>query len=359
MTCLLCAICFEGLARKFLSGPEALFYFLKDIVLLWGLVLYGIRRSVLRSASWAYGGFVLALAMSMGWTIMQSFNPDQQSMVLAVIGLRAYWLWWIAPLVIASAIRHREERDRVIAVLSLICLVVAAFAFLQFGRPADDPLNTYAWIEDGEIHTAQAVHSTQRARVSSTFSYISGFTSFVTLAPGLLLALALSQNKPRIRLLGFAAVLATIVAAPMSGSRAPIVLAGLFLLIVLLTSGVVRSRTGRRALLVAAIALPLVSVAAPVALQGSERSFRRRGHREPHHGRPDALAARGDHGLGVPPDGHRHRHGAERPPCTERSPPSSHRVPGGADPHRARGHRLPPLLDGAPRARARAASVRA
>ena len=30
------------------------------------------------------------------WTVIEVFNPDQLSKLLALVGLRAYWLWWLA-----------------------------------------------------------------------------------------------------------------------------------------------------------------------------------------------------------------------------------------------------------------------
>jgi hypothetical protein len=276
MACLIFSICFEGQARKYFSAPDALFYFLKDAVLLAGLPLFGIRRDVLRSAAWAYGPFVLALAAAFLWTFMQTMNPDHRSFVLAAVGMRSYWLWWLAPLIIASALREPEQRDRVVAVLIVTCLAIAGFAFLQFARPADDPINAYAWSAEEtakDMEKAAVVGTTKRARVSSTFSYITGFTNFTVLVPGLLLALALGQAHTWIRGLGFLAVILMAIATPMSGSRSPIVLSGIFITIVVLTAGVLRSRAARRAVLAAAIALPLAVVVAPQAVEGLSDRF--------------------------------------------------------------------------------------
>ncbi|MFW6086489.1 MAG: hypothetical protein ACODAG_04735 [Myxococcota bacterium] len=267
MACLLFAICFEGLARKYVTGPDAFFYFLKDGVLLIGLLRYGIQRDVLKSAQWAYGLFILAMAGAFLWTIMQTMNPEHRSPILAFVGLRAYWLWWIAPLVIASAIRTAEQRDRVVAVLIFTCFVVAVVAAVQFVQPREAAINAYAWDETDATGPA-IVSTTERVRVSSTFSYLTGFTGFVVLAPGLLLGLAFSQSKTWIRRLAFAAVVALVVVTPMSGSRSPMVKSGVFLAIVVLSSGLIRSRAARRAVAAAIVALPLTVLLAPQAVQG-------------------------------------------------------------------------------------------
>lgn len=276
MAFLIFAICFEGLGRKFLDAPEAFFYFFKDMVLVAGLLLYGIKRDVARSARWAYGSFVLLLAGAVLWTLMQAMNPSHRSPVLAGVGLRAYWLWWIAPLVIASAIRHPEQRNKVVGILVFTCFVVAGFAFMQFASPATSDINAYAWdpSDTGKnMHTAAVVGTTRKARVSSTFSFLTGFTNFAILIPGLLLALALGQTKPSTRRLGFLAVVITAASIPTSGSRGPVVLSGLFLVIVVLSSGITRSRAARRAILAGAVAIPLALFAAPEAVEGLSDRF--------------------------------------------------------------------------------------
>ncbi|MFW6087382.1 MAG: hypothetical protein ACODAG_09260 [Myxococcota bacterium] len=271
IACLLFAICFEGQIRKYVTLPDAIFYFMKDAVLVTGLLMFGIRRDVLRSARWAYGGFVIVLAGAFLWTVMQAMNPEHRSLLLAGVGLRAYWLWWIAPLVIASAIRHPEQRSKVVGVLVFTCFVVAGVAFMQFASPSTSDINAYAWdaSQGGkDMHMPAVVGSTKKVRVSSTFSYVTGFTDFVILVPGLLLAFALGQTRPWMRRVGFAAVVLTAASIPTSGSRGPVVLSGLFLVTVVLSSGIVRSKTARRAIVAAAVALPLAVLAAPEAVKG-------------------------------------------------------------------------------------------
>lgn len=271
---LLASICFEGLGRKYFPDvPQAVFYFLKDGVLFVGLLLYGIRRPVLAAARWAYGAFTMVLAAAILWTLMEMFNPSQPSLPLALMGFQAYWFWWLAPMVLASALRTPRDLRRTLLVLCLVGLCVAAMAYAQFARPADAPINAYAWQAAGSNQGIATVASTDKVRVISTFSYISGFVDFVTVIPAILLAIGLAQRSAWLRWISLGSVLMLAVAAPMSGSRAPLIVLALLLGVVALTAGVTRSKTGRRAVLVGMAAIPLVLYAAPEAVQGVMSRF--------------------------------------------------------------------------------------
>jgi len=272
---LLGTICFEGLGRKLLPEvPSAVFYFLKDAVLLSGLVAFGIRSNVARLAGRYFGAFVLVLFAAFAWTVAQIFNPSQEHFLLAILGLRAYWLWWLAPVVVASAVVDTEDRRAALRILTAIALVVVAYAAYQFAAPADSPLNTYALFE-GEVVTATAiVGTTGRARVSSTFSYLTGFTDFLVVVPVLLFALGLSGPGRRTR--AFALTVASVAAAaiPMSASRAPLVLAAAGFGLVVWRTGLVQTRVGRRAFLGATAAALIAFVALPTAVEGVRDRFR-------------------------------------------------------------------------------------
>src|SRR5580698_4870543 len=164
---LVSAVCLEGLGRRYLPFiPAAGFYFLKDVVLLSGYLLFRPSSDVGRLARYLYRGFGVFLIVSIGWTIAEVFNPEQTTFALAAIGLRSYWLWWLAPPIIASALRQPKFRERAIYVLVAVSLGVAALATVQFASPADSSLNMYSVWNGEEVHSADVavVASTGRAR---------------------------------------------------------------------------------------------------------------------------------------------------------------------------------------------------
>jgi O-antigen ligase len=270
---LLGSICLEGLGRRYLPAvPSTVFYFAKDVVLILGLIRFRINRDVRKVFSSLYGGFAPFLKLALLWTLVEIVNPDQQSLVLGLLGFRAYWFWWIAPLVVASVLLDPVVRRKVVMLQAGVTAIVAILAIFQFGAPVDDTLNTYS-IVDGEAAMAATVATTGRPRVSSTFSYLSGFTDFAALVPVLLLSVGLGEKNRRARLAALIATLLIAAALPMSGSRGPFVLSLVLCGMVAWRAGLIFTPTGRRVIMLA-VAAGFISVYAyPEALQGTMDRF--------------------------------------------------------------------------------------
>src|ERR1043166_4532883 len=103
---LMATICFEGVARKLMPQlPAPVFYFLKDVVLLVGWFRFRPPPPLRATARRLYRGFQVIWVLGFVWTVLEVLNPEHGSATLAVIGMRAYWLWWIAPPLIAHVLR--------------------------------------------------------------------------------------------------------------------------------------------------------------------------------------------------------------------------------------------------------------
>jgi hypothetical protein len=275
-TALVSAICLEGLGRRYLPFiPSGAFYFLKDVVMLTGYVLFRPPPEVGRLVRYLYRGFALFLIASILWTIAEMFNPEHVSMTLAVVGLRSYWLWWAAPPIIASALRHPRVRERCIYILVALSLGIAVLAAVQFASPADSSVNMYSVWNGAEVYSADVaiVQSTGRARVASTFAFPSGFTAFAVLVPTLLLSFGLDAKSARARTAALVGTFVTASVVPMTGSRSTVVEGGAVLFITLWASGLFLTRIGRRVLVGAAVAAFLATAAFPDAIFGVESRF--------------------------------------------------------------------------------------
>ncbi len=231
--------------------------------------------SVRRAVRYLYGGFGVVLVAGVVWTAIELANPSQESWMLGLIGFRAYWLWWIAPPLVAGFLQDEKRKRQAINVLVGTAILISVLAAFQFASPADSNLNLYSVVDGQEIHASDmaTVATTGRARVASTFAFLSGFGDFCLLVPTLLLSIGLEAKEKRIR---YAALFATACAAaviPMSGSRGSVLLGGLVLVVMAWSSGLFFTRIGRRVLLGGVAAAILAVVVFPDAIFGVESRF--------------------------------------------------------------------------------------
>lgn len=266
---LLVALCFEGLGRKFVDNvPGVVFYFAKDVALIAGVVAL---RWTVRTRTYAvalYSPFLVVLGLAAAVTVAQMFNPSQPSWILALLGIRAYWLWWFAPFVIAEVFADRGARERAITFLGFLSIGLALYATLQFTSPPDADINRYA-LHEGEVRLATAiVGATGRARVASTFAFIDGYADYVALMAPLLAALGASLStwsRRVVALTGAAALTATVA---MTGSRQGIALVAIGLLTALFASGFHRARAGRLVLVTSTVAIIVLATVNADAWEG-------------------------------------------------------------------------------------------
>lgn len=273
---LMASICLEGLGRRYLAGvPSLAYYLLKDAVLLVGYMIFRPQPDVIRVAKYLFRGFGVAWGAAFAWTALEVANPELGSFVLAAIGMRAYWLWWLAPVIIATVLQNAQLRRRAILVLGFLSIGICALAALQFVSPPDSAINVYSVVDGEELHASAAgmVYATGRARVASTFSYISGFSDFTVLVPVLLLSLGLEASDRKVRNTSLVATVACAMALPMSGSRLSVILGFGVLGITCWQAGLFFTRAGRRILIGGIIGIAVAGVAFPDAIFGIQSRF--------------------------------------------------------------------------------------
>ncbi len=289
-TLLISAVCLEGLGRRYLPFiPQAAFYFLKDVILLFGWIQFRPSGEISRTIRGLYSGFDKILIVAFVWTLAEIFNPDQQSFVLGVIGLRSYWLWWIAPGIIATALRDTRDKERAIYGLFVLVAIVSGFAAMQFAAPPDSSVNMYSVWNGEEVYSAGSavVTATGRARVASTFAFVTGFVDFTMLVPALLLSLGLDSSSVKVRQAALIGTLMASAVVPMSGSRSSVIIGVAILALALWSAGLFFTKAGRRILIGAVVASILAVVAFPDAIAGVQSRFDE--NREETNGRIEEL----------------------------------------------------------------------
>jgi hypothetical protein len=271
------AICLEGLGRRYIPQiPSMGFIVLKDVLLVLGFMLFKPQQSVIRINRYLYRGYSMAWLGMCVWAFFEMFNPEQPSFLLALVGMRAYSLWWLAPPLIATVLENVDQRRRAIYVLGLMTVGISLLAAVQFVSPADAGINVYTIQEGAEVSAAglgAVVTETGRARVASTFAFISGFCDYTILIPPLLLSFGLETSDKRLRLLSLAATAVCAMTLPMGGNRSSVVLGVIVLVITGWSTGFFTTRAGRRILMGGLVGVVISAAVFPEAISGVQSRF--------------------------------------------------------------------------------------
>jgi hypothetical protein len=216
----------EGAIRKWVApGAASYVYFAKDFLIL-GVYSGYLRDPARRRLHAAVApGLGIALGIAAAIALLQIFNPQLPSPLVGVLGFKAYFLYvpllWVVP----AAFRDADALKGWMRRYLLLSIPVGALAAAQFFSPPDSALNTYArggTETGGDIITFGAV---ERVRVTGTFSFITGYSSYLQVISLLALsALTLRSWRFRGSLMTYAGFAMTVMGMLMSGSRGPVFL---------------------------------------------------------------------------------------------------------------------------------------
>lgn len=214
----------EGALRKWVfPGAQDLIYFAKDGLMVAACAGFLLDARAHRERLAAGGLLVPLLALNVLFGALQVFNPKLPNVLVGLLGLKSYYLYapllWMVP----AAFEDRADLWRFLKTFTLVALPLGALAALQFASPAGSVVNAYArQAESGLAHT---FGTSNHVRVTATFSYITGYVSYLFSSALVLFAL-LATVRWRLRghLLLFGALCATLAGMLMSGSRAPVLM---------------------------------------------------------------------------------------------------------------------------------------
>lgn len=212
----------EGAIRKWLfPGSHQLIYFGKDILLL------GVYAGFVRSGAYAaYRSLSLPLVTPLlvagaAWGAFQIFNPNLPTPLVGVLGFKAYFMYAPLLFVVPVAFRDGAAIYGFLRRYLLLSIPLGLVAALQFVSPGTATINSYG--RGGEDAYAITFGSSEHVRVTSTFSFITGYSSYLIAVSVLFLAV-LGASRWRIegnvRLYGGLAL--TLLGMLMTGSRGPV-----------------------------------------------------------------------------------------------------------------------------------------
>lgn len=226
---------FEGALRKWvLPGFQAQIFLVKDGLLLiayTGYILYGPRQFAVSRAERTIKSIMFCCV---AFYALQIFNPNSPSVVLSILGFKNYVFY--LPLVFLVA-RSFDSYDDLLGKLrryAWIMIPVGVLGLVQFTLPPSHWLNSYVTHDDTVTLVSQFGGAVARARTAGTFSYLSGYTTFLTVMCYMTLALVIGTGaKIRGNLPVFALLALCCAAIFTTGSRIGVlgVAAGLALMV--------------------------------------------------------------------------------------------------------------------------------
>lgn len=218
---------FEGAIRKWvLPSASDMVYFAKDAVLLGAYlgVLFKDRiniQSGLPRMPWPIIHICVAVLL------LEPLNPNIGSLPCAIMGMRGYLFYLPLVFLMPHVFRSREELVKQLAILLLISIPICLLGVLQFRSDRFSVINTYAsgMSEYGAAGFGRGFEDS--ARITGTFSYLSGHVVFVCVFFALNVAILFSERVPYRFYLSFVSLPLLVANALMNGSRAALYVQGL------------------------------------------------------------------------------------------------------------------------------------
>jgi O-Antigen ligase len=227
---------FDGAIRKWLlPGLQTIVFITKDVLLLivvTGLVAnFGQARnnfSVPISVQFAFGAYA-------AWVILECFNPHLPNLAVAAWGAKSHLLYAGLILVIPAAFKDlRDVFQSLAKIFPWLTIPVCLVAFVQVVSPADSFINEQV---GGNMESIAYFGDASLVRVTGTFSYISGMSTFTVVSTLFGLALLIFGLQSPLFLIGLAL---TVMSLPASGSRSVILTCAIGFVGLLAASSAVR-----------------------------------------------------------------------------------------------------------------------
>jgi hypothetical protein len=215
----------EGALRKWvLPGFQAQLFFVKDALLIAAYIGFLASSSKPGAELRVIAPLRILVTLSFVYFTLELLNPNSPSLLVSVSGLKSYLLYMPLAFVVPYMFSSTEDLEKKLRTYAFLMIPFAALGLVQFSFPPDHWINGYLSHDSenlriGDLFGGEVVI----VRSIGTFSYIGGYTAFLTvtfyLAAGLV-----AKNRWRISGNYWPLILLVTSLAAMftTGSRAPI-----------------------------------------------------------------------------------------------------------------------------------------
>jgi hypothetical protein len=262
----------EGAIRKWvLPGYQAQIYLVKDGLLVLAYLGFLSSRPPPGAHLKAMAGVKILLIMSLVYFGLQLLNPNSPSPLVSLVGFKNYLLYVPLIFVVPYMFSSSKDVEQKLRKYAILMIPFAGLGLVQFGFGPDHWINGYVSYDSDALGAAVIFGDVPKARTSGTFSYIGGYSTFLTVMVSLAAGLATSE---RWRISGNVWVLSLLAISTAAlfttGSRAPIyslILTFPLMLLVWRAQRLISMRDLVRILVVGAIMWVAVSFIAPDAIE--------------------------------------------------------------------------------------------
>jgi hypothetical protein len=225
----------EGAIRKWLfPGAQDLIYLAKDVLLIGAYLGFMRQKAQLRYRLQPLPVFYTMLALGALVGLLEIFNPNLPNLLVGVFGFKAYFLY--VPLLFVLPAAFPTDRELIVFLRRyiLLSIPVGLLGIAQFFSPSSSLLNTYARTDEAASAMANGsgyvstFGSSEYVRVTATFSYITGYCSYLVAITILVLAyLAATRWHLKRSLAAHVALGMALLGMLMTGSRGPVLILAL------------------------------------------------------------------------------------------------------------------------------------
>jgi hypothetical protein len=257
---------FEGALRKWaFPWAQAQLYLVKDAILLAVYLGFMLDSRKKWPSPKGLGLIKIVLAIGFVFGCIEVFNPNSPSILVGLMGVKTYFLYAPVAFILPYAIESREHLFVLIRRYLIMAIPVAVLGFVQIMAGPGSSLNTYVSHSEDSEAVLSYFGEENFVRTSGTFSYISGYTAFLSFIGFLAIGYNMTRGWRLKKNMAPVLALALVIGAMFTtGSRGPVwtVLAtGPVILWLAATRGVLSSRTAMRLCgLIPVIAIVALSV---------------------------------------------------------------------------------------------------
>jgi hypothetical protein len=218
-------VVYEGALRKWVfPGFQAEVFFVKDLILVIAYVIFLGSRNPPGAHLKIMAPLKVLILLSVVYFLFELVNPNSPSILVSISGLKSYLLYVPIAFLVPYMFTSSEDLERKLRKYAFLMIPCVALGLVQFALPPTHWLNGYLSHESEALEMGAVFGSgIEKVRSIGTFSYIGGYTAFLTVMFYLVAGLV---AKSRWKVSGNAWLLpylvVTVAAMFTTGSRGPI-----------------------------------------------------------------------------------------------------------------------------------------